>query len=122
MSAEHWKKVPAWMDAPALVFDSATVPGRLVFFAPEQLNGEPIVMIIDPAADKKGVTVNLLVNAYDKGGGKIPFRRWIDGESRNGGCYGTTTKQKAPRSGTFCTSIVQSGPSAELERKDISGC
>lgn len=78
LTAEHWKKVPQWLENPAMVLDSDTVTGRLVFLAPEQLNGAPIVMVVEPAADKGGLTVNLLVNAYDKDSGRMPLRRWIN--------------------------------------------
>jgi hypothetical protein len=39
MTAAMWKKIPQWLDNPALVFDSDTTPGRLVFIAPELVNG-----------------------------------------------------------------------------------
>ncbi len=78
LTEEHWKKVPQWLEDPAMVLDSDTVPGRLVFLAPEQLNGAPIVMVVEPSADKDGKQANLLVNVYDKDSGRMPLRRWID--------------------------------------------
>lgn len=72
LSAADWKKVPGWLDDPAMVFDSETQPGRLVFIAPEMVNGSPVRMIVDPRPDGQGV--NLLVNAYDAD--RNPFQRW----------------------------------------------
>lgn len=48
LTAEHWKKIPLWLDSPAMVFDWDTVPGRLVFLAPKQLKGMPREMIVEP--------------------------------------------------------------------------
>lgn len=76
LTAEHWKKIPEWLDDPALVFDSDTVTGRLVFIAPELLNGAPIRIIVDPDATANGLKINLVVNAYDAKG-KLPFGRWV---------------------------------------------
>jgi hypothetical protein len=79
LKAEHWKKIPEWLDSPALVFDSDTVHGRLVFFAPEMLNGDPIVMIVEPDSAKSTANVSMLVNAYDKEDSeRMPLRRWIN--------------------------------------------
>lgn len=75
LTAEHWKKIPEWLDNPAAVFDSDTVPGRLVFIAPELVNGTPVRMIVEPNGDE--LDVHLLVNAYDAKGNS-PTRRWID--------------------------------------------
>lgn len=77
LKAEHWKKIPEWLENPVLVFESDTVKGRLVMIAPEKVNGSPVRLIIDPDAKNKGLKINLLVNAYDAHG-KTPFTRWIN--------------------------------------------
>lgn len=74
LRAEHWKKIPEWLDNPAMVFDSETVPGRLVFIAPETLDGVPIRMVVEPSGD--GAAVHLLVNSYDAEG-RSPMARWM---------------------------------------------
>jgi hypothetical protein len=77
LNAAHWKKIPQWLDSPAMVLDSDTVPGRLVFIAPEVLkDGTPIVVIVEPSADKSGAKVNLLVNSYEKS--HMPLKKWVD--------------------------------------------
>lgn len=73
MTAAVWKKIPEWLENPALVFDSDTTQGRLVFIAPEMVNGSPVRIIVEPNA-AGGVKAHLLVNAYDAKGGS--FRRW----------------------------------------------
>ena len=73
MTAAVWKKIPEWLENPALVFDSDTTQGRLVFIAPEMVNGNPVRIIVEPNA-AGGVKAHLLVNAYDAQGGS--FRRW----------------------------------------------
>lgn len=78
LTAEHWKKIPEWLDNPAAVFDSDTVPGRLLFVAPEKVNENPVVMIVEPDAKVENLSIHLLVNAYDKTGGRMPVRRWVD--------------------------------------------
>lgn len=81
MTAEVWKKVPEWLDAPAAVFDSDTVIGRLVFVAPELVNGYMALIIVEPNAG--ALDAHVLVNAYDKDGGDPPIRRWVkDGLTR----------------------------------------
>lgn len=77
LTAEHWKKIPEWLDNPAAVFDSDTVPGRLVFIAPERVNGAPLRMIVEPDADVERLNIHLLLNAYDAQGGN-PIRRWVN--------------------------------------------
>ncbi len=78
MKAEHWKKIPEWLDNPAAVFDSDTVPGRLVFVAPELVAGAPVLMAVSPDAQNTGtLKVSLLVSAYDTQGGRKPFGRWM---------------------------------------------
>lgn len=77
LTAEHWKKIPEWLDNPAAVFDSDTVPGRLVFIAPETVNGSPVRMVVEPNARDGDAVVHLLVNAYDATG-RTPFARWVD--------------------------------------------
>lgn len=107
MTAEHWKKVPVWLDSPALVFDSDTIPERIVFFAPEQLqDGTPIIMVLEPATPKKGgeMTVSLLVNAYDRT--SMLLGNWIDKGLLQ---YYDNEKSLAlvDRSGLYMTSLSQ---------------
>jgi len=93
-----------------LVFNSDTVQGRLVFVAPELLNGKPIVMIVEPNADVKGLKVNLLLNAYDRGT-TTPIRRWTDE-----GLLRYYNKAKSPailaRSGLQLSSMAQARSSS----------
>lgn len=74
LTAEHWKKIPDWLENPAAVFDSDTVKGSLVFIAPELYKGAPIRMIVEP--NVRDIKVNLLISAYDAGG-KNPAARWV---------------------------------------------
>lgn len=118
LTSEHWKKVPQWLENPAMVLDSDTVAGRLVFLAPEQLNGAPIVMVVEPSADKDGTKVNLLVNVYDKDSGRMPLRRWI-----NEGLLRYYDKRTSPailaRSGLQLSSLAQArGRSGKILRDD----
>lgn len=75
MTAAVWKKVPDWLENPAAVFESDTVPGRLVFIAPEMVNGAPVRLIVEPNASVAELQVHLLVNAYDAAG-RTPWLRW----------------------------------------------
>jgi len=78
MTAEVWKKVPAWLDHPAAVFNSDTVPGRLVFIAAEAVGGAPVMIVVEPKSERGGgATMHLMVNAYNALGGKTPFARWV---------------------------------------------
>ena len=77
---EVWKKVPGWLDNPALVFDSATEAGRLVFIAPEKVAGEPVRMVLEPAHG--GMTVNVLVNTYDQDANNDSIDRWLKPEQK----------------------------------------
>lgn len=78
ITAEHWKKVPEWLENPAAVFDSDTETGvSLVFVAPELLNGAPIIMVIEPDVTQNNVAIDLLKNNYDKDSGKVPVGRWV---------------------------------------------
>jgi ADP-Ribosyltransferase in polyvalent proteins/Phage MuF-C-terminal domain len=78
MTAAEWKKIPEWLDNPAAVFDSDTVPGRLVLIAPDLVNGSPVRLIVQPNStdSRAGTTVHVLVNAYDAGG-QAPFLHWL---------------------------------------------
>jgi len=73
MTAAVWKQIPEWLENPALVFESDTSPGRLVFIAPELVNGSPVRIVVEPNA-AGGVNAHLLVNAYDAQSNA--FRRW----------------------------------------------
>ncbi|MDO5288544.1 MAG: PLxRFG domain-containing protein [Pseudomonadota bacterium] len=75
MTAAVWKKVPEWLENPAAVFDSDTVPGSLVLIAPELVAGAPVRMTVKPAKGG-GSQVHILTNAYDAHG-RAPFGRWL---------------------------------------------
>jgi hypothetical protein len=77
LSAADWKQIPDWLEKPVAIFNSDTVPGRLVFIAPETKGKAPVLMIVDPG-DKGGAELHLLVNAYDKDSGKMPLQRWAE--------------------------------------------
>lgn len=115
MTGAVWKKVPAWLDNPAAVFNSDTESGRLVFVAPEMVNGGPVVMIVEPnpVAGGKAMSVSLLVNAYDKSGGS-PFGRWIaDGLLK----YADTKTFPA----VFAQSVGRQLPDTALKNKPGTG-
>lgn len=76
MSAEAWKKIPEWMMNPAAVFNSDTVPGSLVFIAPELIDGSPVRIIVTPNEKLGSNDVHLLINAYDAQG-IIPTGKWV---------------------------------------------
>lgn len=73
MTAAVWKQIPEWLENPAMVFDSDTAPGRLVFIAPELVNGSPVRIVVEPNA-AGGANAHLLLNAYDAQSNA--FRRW----------------------------------------------
>ena len=74
MTAEVWKRLPEWIDKPAMVFDSDTVDGRLVFIAPEKVRGSDVRIVIEPKSD--ALEAHVLVNAYDTKSGATPYMRW----------------------------------------------
>ena len=112
MTAAVWKKVPEWLENPAAVFDSDTESGRLVFVAPEPVNGAPVAMIVEPTPTASGgaqMAVSLLVNAYDRSGA-TPFMRWIgDGLMR----YADTKKFPA----VFTQSVGRRLPDTAFQNK-----
>ena len=75
MTAEVWKRLPDWIDHPAMVFDSDTVDGRLVFIAPEKVRGSDVRIVIEPQGD--ALEAHVLVNAYNKDS-KSPYFRWVN--------------------------------------------
>lgn len=77
LKASDWKKVPEWLDNPIAVFDSETSPGRLVFIAPEIVNGAPVRLILDPSSNHKSFDAHILINAYDAQGHN-PTMRWFN--------------------------------------------
>lgn len=104
LTAEDWKKVPEWLENPAAVFDSDTVPGALVFLAPEPAaNGAPIVITVKPNDRLGRMDVHLLTNAYDKDSGRMPVHKWINKgltrfyDARKSLSLGTTTGLQLPR-------------------------
>jgi hypothetical protein len=78
LTKDHWKKIPEWLDDPAMIFDSLTVKGRMVAVAPELVDGKPVYIVLDPNYKLQRLSVQLLVNAYDDNSGNYPFKRWID--------------------------------------------
>lgn len=74
MTAAQWKKVPEWIENPALAYKSR---GRIVLVAPERVAGHPVLMVIDPEGHATGgrgqANVQLLVTAYAKTRGGVPF-------------------------------------------------
>ena len=74
MTAEVWKRLPDWIDHPAMVFDSDTVDSRLVFIAPEKVRGSDVRIVIEPKGD--ALEAHVLVNAYDTKSGATPYMRW----------------------------------------------
>jgi predicted GNAT family acetyltransferase len=105
LTAAQWKKIPQWLDDPAMVLDSDTVPGRLVFVAPEQMkDGTPIIIVVEPSGDKSGAKVNLLVNSYEKS--HMPLKKWIDGGLLR--YYDKTTSPAIlERSGLYLTGLTR---------------
>ena len=77
LTAEHCKKVPEWLENPAVAFDSDTVAGALVFIAPELLNGAPIIVSVMPKEKQNQLDVHMVTNAYDKDSGHVPVGRWV---------------------------------------------
>jgi len=117
LTAQDWKKVPEWLENPVAVFDSETSPGRLVFIAPELVNGAPVRMIIDPRPDGGGV--NLLINAYEAV--RNPFQRW-----EREGLLRYFDQQKAPLiTGSFQPRLTglpgDKGRSKILTQKHLAG-
>ena len=64
MTADVWKKIPEWLDRPALVTKSRSVDGRYEITPSETVLGAPFLIIIEPKGGK--VMVHALVNAYAK--------------------------------------------------------
>jgi hypothetical protein len=64
MTAEVWKKIPEWLDNPALITKSRTVQGRYVIMPSEAVLGAPVRIIIEPKGGS--VMVHALINAYTK--------------------------------------------------------
>jgi len=76
MTADVWKKIPDWLDQPAAVFNSDSVKGRLVFIAPELVDGNIALLIVEPKGQNE-LQAHLLFNAYDKNESTPPVGRWI---------------------------------------------
>ncbi len=73
ITAEYWKKIPEWLEDPALVFDSDTENRSLVFIAPELVDGNSVRIILSPSRD--GLEAAVLINAYDANVGRT-FEDW----------------------------------------------
>lgn len=121
MTAQTWKKVPEWLENPAAVFASDTVPGRLVFIAPEMVNGSPVRMIVEPNTEVGGLQVHLLINAFDATG-RTPWMRWA-----SDGLIKYLDKKKFPGilapSGLQLSRVEQAsrGTGKILTEKDLAG-
>ena len=74
MTAEVWKRLPEWIDHPAMVFDSDTERNRLVFVAPEKVRGHDVRIIIQPLENE--LQAHVLINAYDAE--RSPYLRWVN--------------------------------------------
>ncbi len=112
MTAEHWKKIPEWLDNPVAVFKSDTESGRLVVIAPETIGGSPVSIIMEPEPTASGGTrmsAHLLVNAYDRSS-NTPFMRWI-----NDGLLQYVDKKKFPA--FFAQSVGRQLPNTALQNK-----
>lgn len=112
MTAEHWKKIPEWLDNPVAVFKSDTESGRLVVIAPETIDGSPVSIIMEPEPTASGGTrmsAHLLVNAYDRSN-NTPFIRWI-----NDGLLQYVDKKKFPV--FFAQSVGRQLPNTALQNK-----
>lgn len=79
MTAAAWKKVPGWLENPAMVYRDPRDTGRLVLIAPESLAGYPVMLVIEPKpnpANSKPApttpTESLLVTVYAKTSGNLP--------------------------------------------------
>ena len=73
ITAEYWKKIPEWLEDPALVFDSDTENRSLVLIAPELVDGNSVRIILSPSRD--GLEAAVLINAYDANVGRT-FEDW----------------------------------------------
>ena len=63
ITAQVWKKIPEWLDNPALVAKSTTVPGRYVITPLETVQGYPIRIIVEPKGG--AVQVHTLMSALN---------------------------------------------------------
>lgn len=98
MTVEDWKKVPFWLDDPALVYldvkdrgraqgeypdnlDAETSTWRLVAIAPETVQGDPVVMVLQPNLEQtlrgKVAEFHLLITTYEKDNGDLPSVAWL---------------------------------------------
>ena len=75
ITAEYWKKIPEWLENPALVFDSDTENRSLVFIAPELVDGNSVRIILVPSS--KELEASVVINAYDASK-EMPLKRWTD--------------------------------------------
>lgn len=73
ITAEYWKKIPEWLENPALVFDSDTENRSLVFIAPELVDGNSVRIILVPSS--KELEASVVINAYDANVGRT-FEDW----------------------------------------------
>ena len=81
MTAAVWKKVPQWIENPAMVYSDPRDTGRLVVIAPEVVAGYPVMLVVEPnptpAARGHAQPFQLLVTAYAKTGGGLPSPRYL---------------------------------------------
>ncbi|MBO4576565.1 MAG: hypothetical protein J5680_05580 [Neisseriaceae bacterium] len=77
-TADIWKKLPDWIDEPAMVFYSATEKDRLVFVAPELVQDKHFLIIVEPNGNEDGsIKAHLLLNAYERENFP-PYKEWIN--------------------------------------------
>lgn len=93
MTAEVWKKIPEWLENPALVAKSSTVEGRYVITPLEAVQGYPVRIIVEPKGG--AVQVHALVNAYApmSANGAIMEAKRIQGQIRRGDVSYVDTKK-----------------------------
>jgi hypothetical protein len=82
LSAEQWKKIPEWLENPALVLERAS-DGHLTIIAPEKsADGKAIVIGLEPKAAENARSGlqerHLVLTAYPKDRGVLPINRDIE--------------------------------------------
>jgi soluble lytic murein transglycosylase-like protein len=82
LSAEQWKKIPEWLENPALVLERAS-DGHLTIIAPEKsADGKTIVIGLEPKAAENARSGlqerHLVLTAYPKDRGVLPINRDIE--------------------------------------------
>lgn len=91
MTADEWKKVPEWIDNPAVVLISRTHSKRLVFVPEQVIKGAPVYVVVEP--EHKGLKVHALINSYAKDGDIERAFKDIEKDIRNGNAQYVDTKK-----------------------------